>query len=116
MKTQTTIKKIKNDWGKIFYCGYCDLQEIYYGKEAQYFNAGIYGWNCDIYCDYGRDIAIMTGYRKMAGKKIPNKLIKKYTEIAKEIIYAPYKEYTYEEQKELLNDNVENFLDELNNL
>ena len=116
MKTKTTIKNIKNNWSKIFYCGYCDLYYIYYHEEPQYFNAGVYGWNCDIYCDYGKDIAITTGYRNMAGRRIPKELIEKYTERAKEIISAPYKEYTYEEEKELLRDNREQFLNELNNL
>ena len=116
MKTKTTIKNIRNNWRKVFYCGYCDLQYIMRGKEPTYYNAGVYGWNCDIYCDFKRDIAITTGYRNMTGKRIPDELIEKYTENAKEIIYAPYGDYTYEEEQELLNDNIEEFLNELNNI
>lgn len=113
MKTKTTIKNIKNNWRKVFYCGYCDLHYIYHHEEPQYFNAGAYGWNCDIYCDYSKDIAITTGYRNMAGKRIPDELIEKYTENAKKILGL---NYSYTTTKELLNENKENFLDELNKL
>ena len=85
MKTHTTIKNIKLAWNNVYRCGYCDLQYIMKYYEPKYYNSGIYGWNCDIYCDYKRDIAITTGYRNMAGRVIPNGLIEKYSDIAKEI-------------------------------
>ena len=84
-KIHTSMKDIRNNWRKVFRCGYCDLQDIMRYENPQYYNAGVYGWNCDIYCDYARDIAITTGYRNMAGKLIPSEIIKKYSAIAKEI-------------------------------
>ena len=114
MKTQTTIKNIRNNWKKVFYCGYCDLQYIYFDKEPQYYNAGVYGWNCDIYCDYGRDIAITTGYRNMTGKRIPDELIEKYTENAKKIINKLY--WVNGDLKKALDQNREGFLNELDKI
>ena len=84
-KEHITIKRIRESWDKKFYCGYCDLYYIMKGKEPTYYNSGVYGWNCDIYTDYKRDIAITTGYRNMTGKRIPSELIEKYTKIAKNI-------------------------------
>lgn len=80
MKTATTIKAIKDRYnGKIYSCGYCDLQQIFKGVEPDFYNAGIYGWNCDIYVIGG--IAITTGYRNTCGKKIPYEMIRKYNDM-----------------------------------
>lgn len=114
-KQHIAIKKIRNYWRKTFYAGYCDLQYIYYGEQPQYYNAGVYGWNCDIYCNYGRDIAITTGYRNMTGRRIPTELIEKYSNIAKEIIAKPFT-VEWEEKRKELAENRENFLNELNKL
>ena len=112
MKAHTSIKFIKNYFSKVYYCGYCDLQDIFCYEAPQYYNSGVYGWNCDIYCDYARDIAITTGYRNMAGKRIPNELITKYTEKAKAILENTYV-VSFEEVKKALDENREAFLDEL---
>lgn len=109
------MKYIRNVWRKKFYCGYCDLQYIFRYEEPAYYNSGVYGWNCDIYCDYKRDIAITTGYRNMTGKRIPPELIEKYTAEAKKILEnmwaKPYDEYTAE-----IAENREKFLNELENI
>lgn len=115
MKIQTTIKNIRNNWKKVYRCGYCDLVYIMRYEEPQYYNSGVYGWNCDVYCDYARDIAITTGYRNMAGKSIPHELIKKYSDIAKEICERPFST-PYEEIKNALDQNRENFFDELDKM
>lgn len=114
-KQHATIKSIRSNWKKVFKCGYCELQNIFYHTQPQYYNAGVYGWNCDIYCDYTRDIAITTGYRNMAGKRIPYELIKKYDGIAKAIIARPYTE-TWEEKRGALEKNAENFWSELDKI
>lgn len=114
MKIHTTIKNIRNNWNHVFRCGYCDLQHIFRYEEPQFYNSGVYGWNCDIYVDYGRDIAITTGYRNMAGRMIPADLIRKYSDIAEAISKDWRKPYT--EIKKALDDNREKFLDELTRL
>lgn len=45
--------------------GYCDLFGVLSGIEPDYYTAGVYGWNCDVYVIAG--LAICTGYRPAAG-------------------------------------------------
>ena len=85
-KVKVSIKEIERGFRKVFRCGYCDLQYIMYTSPHMY-NSGVYGWNCDIYCNYQYDIAITTGYRNMAGERIPSELIEKYNKLAAEISY-----------------------------
>lgn len=115
-KQHTTIKYIKKVWGNVYYCGYCELQDIMRYEEPIYYNSGVYGWNCDIYCDFKRDIAITTGYRNMTGKRIPSELIEKYSNIAKSITEQTKNGRTYEEIKDALDRNRENFFEELANI
>lgn len=116
MKIKTTMKNIRSNWKKVFYCGYCDLQYIMRGQDAQYYNAGVYGWNCDIYCDFGRDIAITTGYRNMTGKRIPDELIEKYNANAKKILKEGEWQKPYEEYMAELAKNREEFFEELDKI
>ena len=112
MKTKTTIKSIKNNYSKIFRCGYCDLQYIFKYTDATYYNAGVCGWNCDIYTDAVRDIAITTGYRNTAGVAIPDELIKTYSNIAKAIDENSFNK-SYADIQKALEENKDKFLDEL---
>lgn len=114
MKTKTTMKHITNAYENVYSCGYCDLQYIMRGVEPKYYNCGVYGWNCDIYVDYSRDIAITTGYRNMRGQMIPSELIDKYSKVAEELS----KDWTkpYDETFEALEQNRENFFNELLNI
>ena len=102
-------------FNKVFRAGYCDLQYIYKYHDPQFYNAGVYGWNCDIYIDYSRDIAITTGYRNMRGECIPGDILKKYTAIAKEIL-ENNRFSNFKEVEKQLAANIENFLDELDAL
>lgn len=115
MKQRTTMKDIRNNWNKVFKCGYCELQDIMRYHEPQYYNCGVYGWNCDIYVDYKNDIAVTTGYRNMTGKDIPRELLNKYSEIARNI-NTNLLERAFPEVKAEFEQNMENFFDELNNL
>ena len=111
-KQHISISKIRNYWSKTFRCEYCELQYIMRGTEPHYYNSGVYGWNCDIYCDFSNDIAITTGYRNMTGKRIPDELINKYSDIAKSIIEKPFTT-PYEEIRKALEENKQNFFNEL---
>ena len=114
-KQHIAIKNIRNNWDKVFRVGYCDLQNIFRYEEPQYYNSGVYGWNCDIYCDYSRNIAITTGYRNMAGQLIPSEILEKYDAIAKEILKNMWN-VPFDELKVKLDENRENFLAELEKL
>ena len=113
MKKLTTIKAIKANYNKVFRCGYCDLQYIYKYQEANFFNRGVYGWNCDIYTDNKKGIAITTGYRNMTGKCIPSELIEKYSKTADLIVNYEGRIAPFEEVLKKLEENRENFLQEL---
>jgi hypothetical protein len=113
MKAKTSMKNITNRF-ETYSCGYCDLQYIMRMTEPQYYNCGVYGWNCDIYVNYGRGMAITTGYRNMRGKMIPHEIIDKYSKIAEEISKDWSK--PYEETFEALEQNRENFWEEVANI
>lgn len=113
-KTKITMKSIKNNWRNIYSCGYCDLQYIMKYNEPAFYTSGVYGWNCDIYVDYAKDIAITTGYRGMTGKMIDNAIIEKYSNVAKKIVENTFN-LSYEEIKKALDENVEAFYNELTN-
>lgn len=115
MKTKTAMTHITKVYDNVYCCGYCDLQYIMRGVEPQYYNCGVYGWNCDIYTDISRSLAITTGYRNMRGRLIPLELIKKYSDIAEGICKDTWKK-SYDEIKEALEANRENFFDELANI
>ena len=114
-KIKTTNKYIKTVWANVYRCGYCDLQYIMKGEDPVYYNCGVYGWNYDVYCDYKRNIAITTGYRNMTGKQMPDGLIEKYSNIAKEIC-KNYWNKPYDELRAELEQNRENFFEELLNI
>ena len=45
--------------------GYADLQDAMLGITPDYYTAGVYGWDCDVYTIAG--LTICTGYRPAAG-------------------------------------------------
>lgn len=87
MKIKTSMKQATLFADRVFRAGYCDMYSLLHGYETGY-NAGVYGWNCDIiylYAD-GKRVCITTGYRNMRGDLIPETLRKEYESRAREII------------------------------
>lgn len=105
MKKKTSMTTITRNYKKVFRCGYCDLQYIFKYDDPQFYNCGAFGWNCDIYT-YGLTAAVTTGYRNMRGERIPDEIINKYTEIAKNILNS---REDYAHIKSKLDVNRENF-------
>jgi len=87
MKKRTSMKETRN-YSHVFRAGYCDLHYIMYGYEPTYYNAGVYGWNNDMYIDYATNTIISTGYRNMRGARIPDYIVKAFSENAKDILTA----------------------------
>lgn len=111
MKIEITMKQVKTRYGENLYqCGYCHLQNILYYEYPLFYNAGVCGWNCDVYVF--DDIAISTGYRNMRGKLIPHAIIRKYDKIARNIL----KDIWTSDIKGLMQENVNNFLTDIKNL
>ena len=81
MKARISMNTLaKMPYDRLYQAFYCDLAEIMSGKEPMYYNAGVYGWNCDIYTGYvdGKAIAISTGYRNTKGTRVPRELIQRF--------------------------------------
>lgn len=97
MKKKISMAEITRHY-TTFRCGYCDLHYIMTYHDPEFYNCGVYGWNCDIYT-FGH-IAITTGYRNMRGERIPDDIIAEYTENAKQItentFRRPYSEIAAE--------------------
>ncbi len=87
MKIKTSMK-ITGYYKHVFRAGYCDVLYIMNGYEPTYYNAGVYGWNNDMYVDHRTDTIITTGYRNMRGTRIPDYIVKAFTENAKDILTA----------------------------
>ena len=106
MKKATSMK-IQYNYQHVFKTGYCNLSKICKHIEPQYYNAGIYGWNCDVYVNNQYSVMISTGYRNTRGKEIPVDFLKTHDFIAKKVIAM---KYDYEKEYKLLKRNYENFL------
>ena len=69
-KQRTTAKDIREQARlgvPTVYAGYCDAQYMLMGITPDYYTAGVYGWNYDVYSIAG--LTICTGYRGMVGKR-----------------------------------------------
>lgn len=109
-KIHASMKYVTKIFSKVYCAGYADLQFIMEGETPQYYNSGVYGWNCDIYANYTHDAIITTGYRNTKGKRIPSELIKKYSTIAQQIKKSLI---NIEEIKNALEENRKQFWHEL---
>ena len=96
MKIHISMKNIPAR--KVYRAGYCDLQYIL-EHGPQFYNAGVYGWNCDIYVNYEHDIAVTTGYRNMRGEKIPADLLERYDAEGRELNRNMWKVENYRDRK-----------------
>lgn len=113
MKKQKIAMTMLKQYGfKIFSAGYCELQDVIPNGYYQFYNSGVYGWNCDVYIDFVNHVIITTGYRNMRGATIPSELVKKYSDVAKEI----RKNYRYDDYLNRINENAKRFCQELSTL
>lgn len=90
MTFQTTAKNILANYNTIIFTGYCNLQHLLQYENPIAYTAGIYGWNADIYTV--NNIAICTGYRPFGNIRPNYDITRKYDDLAREIINAPYKD------------------------
>ena len=109
MKFRTTRAEIKKWHSHVYYCGYCDLQNLFRHREADAYTCGVYGWNFDLYDIDG--VAITTGYRGMIGERIPSELIRKYESKAKKAIEKA--NFDYKKTKSALDRLIAKFIEEL---
>lgn len=62
MKYHTTQKAARNSNNIVLSVGYCDLQNVLKHEKPTAYNAGVNGWNLDLYI-LDNEISLVTGYR-----------------------------------------------------
>ena len=67
--------------GRVYSVGYCQAQYLLMFTRKVGYNAGVYGWNYDVYI-VGDDV-IITGYRPFTTKKVNYELLKEYEDKAR---------------------------------
>lgn len=95
MKTEISMIWVKRLYPMHVQAYYGTLFEILRGCDPTYYNAGIYGWNNDVYTLHtsdGETIAISSGYRNTRGTCIPGDVIEKYKAAALAIREKHYNE------------------------
>ena len=90
MKCKVTSKELRANYGpNIVRIGYCDAQHLLRGVKPFGYNAGTYGWNYDAY-DMG-GLCLVTGYRSMPGRSVPNGLVSKYDQKAEALLVKEWR-------------------------
>lgn len=84
MKVKVTKKQVQENYKNIICIGYCELQCLLRFKEPNYYTAGVYGWNADIY-QVNYDTCIVTGYQPF-GNISDYELVKEVEKIASDIL------------------------------
>lgn len=73
MKAKTTKRAIMHAYENVIKVGYDDLQDALKWREPNFYTAGLYGWNCDVYViDYGT--VIVTGIGRLETSNFREKL------------------------------------------
>lgn len=84
MKTQITKKAIMNAYRNVIKVGYCDMQDALKWREPNFYTAGVYGWNADVYV-IDHDTVIVTGYRPFGNVELPRYVIDTLNKCAESI-------------------------------
>ena len=79
-----TQKQVKEGYGTIAYCGYCDLQYTLKDARKVGHTARKEGWAANIY-EITPSICIVTGYAPFGNKSLPLALTASYERKAKEL-------------------------------
>lgn len=96
-----------NAYENVIRVSYCDLQDALKWHEPNFYTAGVYGWNADVYViDY--DTVIVTGYRPFGNIELPREVINTLNKCAESVT----RNLTYDMARIYLNNN----LDELANV
>lgn len=120
MKFKASKKEVKDYYYSILEVPYCELQFLLRNKEAESYNAGYYGWNCDNYKLEGtkRILLVSTGYNPIADKNISKeilknkyKIIKKYESKAEKLNHNH--KYTWQQIAKKLDNLIIKFVDEI---
>lgn len=88
-KTRISMTDAKRLYPRMYQTGAAALHYLLSGVDPRYYNAGVYGWNNDIYTLFdaatGENIAICAGYRNMRGKEIPYNMTVQFEKAAEDV-------------------------------
>lgn len=102
MKTKTTKRAIMRAYENVIKVGYNDLQDALKWREPNFYTAGIYCWNSDVYViDHGT--VIVTGYRPFGNIELPREVINTLNKCAVSITHY----LDYDRAKIYLNNNLD---------
>lgn len=102
MKTKITKKAIMSAYRNVIKVGYCDMQDALKWCEPNFYTAGVYGWNSDVYViDY--DTVIVTGYRPFGNAELSREVINTLNKCAESITHY----LKYDMAKIYLNNNLD---------
>lgn len=102
--TKRVTRKYVIESYKVLKVGYCALQTLLAYETPQYYTAGVYGWNADVYV-FG-DVAICTGYRPFGVAAIDARLAEDHA-----IRIMREKNMTSTERKQAIGELLNKFLD-----
>lgn len=110
MKFKTTQKAIKENFHKIIYVPYCNLQTLLEFDNPIAYTTRREGWGADIY-DLGNGVALATGYAPFGNVKPSYELQRKYEEAARKIRYNY--DIKWEQQREQIRELLASFVKEV---
>lgn len=101
MKTKITKKAIMNAYRNVIKVGYCDMQDALKWREPNFYTAGVYGWNADVYV-IDHDTVIVTGYRPFGNMELQREVIDTLNKCARSITHY----FDYDNAKIYLGNNL----------
>ena len=84
MTKRITKKAIMSTYPNVIKVGYCDLQDALKWREPNFYTAGVFGWNADVYV-IDQDTVIVTGYRPFGNMELPREVIDTLNKCAESI-------------------------------
>ena len=110
MKTRITKKAIMSAYRNVIKVGYCHMQDALKWREPNFYTAGVYGWNADVYViDY--ETVIVTGYRPFGNMELPRNVIDTLNKCAESLTHY----LDYDTAKAYLNHNFLNLAGAIEN-
>lgn len=109
MKIHVTQRTIRNSYSNIISVSYCALQRLLSKKNPDFYTAGTYGWNADVYV-ISPNTVIVTGYRPFGNCKAGYELCQTYESKAADV--AEYYSFDPERAKTRLEEMIREFAEE----
>lgn len=109
MKYKTTNKEVKNGYNHVIIVPDGSLQRLLSCENAVAYNAGVYGWNYDVY-DIGGGVCIVQGYRPFGKLTVDYDVCKEYDKLANDVCNSVF---NYEDKKARLRSLIDDFVKEV---